>query len=105
MFLVCGLAVRGFGGLDQSFFPPATRPQFMVDTFLPSGTHIGDTEAFAETIERFIRSQPGITHVSSCVGSGGLRFLLVYTPEKENPAFVQFLVDVDDERRIDGLIT
>jgi multidrug efflux pump subunit AcrB len=101
LFLV---ALRGFRRLDQSFFPPATRPQFMVDTFLPAGTHIRDTEAFAESVERFIRSQPGVSHVSSFVGSGGLRFLLVYTPENENPAFVQFLVDVDDERKIDGLI-
>src|SRR5215472_2474824 len=42
------LALRGFRSLDQSFFPPATRPQFKVDTFLPAGTHIRDTEAFAE---------------------------------------------------------
>lgn len=102
--LLFGLALRGFRGLDQSFFPPATRPQFMVDTFLPAGTHILDTEAFAGSVERFIRRQPGVTHVSSFVGSGGLRFLLVYTPEKENPAFVQFLVDVDDQSKIDGLI-
>jgi multidrug efflux pump subunit AcrB len=96
------VALRGFRALDQSFFPPATRPQFMVDTFLPAGTHIRETEAFAETVERFIRRQPGVTHVSSFVGSGGLRFLLVYSPEKENPAFVQFLVDVDDDTKIDG---
>src|SRR5262249_16725123 len=47
---------------------------------------------------------PGVTHVSSFVGSGGLRFLLVYSPESENRAYVQFLVDVDDYRKIDGLI-
>ena len=76
----------------------------MVDTFLPAGTDIRNTEAFAETLERFIRNQPGVTHISSFVGSGGLRFLLVYTPEKENPTFVQFLVDVDDDGKIDGLI-
>jgi multidrug efflux pump subunit AcrB len=98
------VALRGFRGLDQSFFPPATRPQFMVDTFLPAGTHIRDTEAFSESLEQFIRSQPGVTHVSSFIGGGGLRFLLVYTPEKENPAFVQFLVDVADEKKIDGLL-
>lgn len=40
------LALYGFTKIDQSFFPPATRPQFMVDTFLPAGTHIRDTEAF-----------------------------------------------------------
>jgi multidrug efflux pump subunit AcrB len=97
-------ALRAFRGLDQSFFPPATRPQFMVDNFLPAGTHIQDSEAFAESVERFIRSQSGVTHVSSFVGGGGLRFLLVYSPEMENPAYVQFLVDVDDQRKIDGLI-
>jgi multidrug efflux pump subunit AcrB len=102
--VIFAVALRGFRSLDQSFFPPATRPQFMVDTFLPAGTDIRDTEAFAEAIERFTRSQPGVAHISSFVGSGGLRFLLVYTPEKENPAFVQFLVAVDDERKIDGLI-
>src|SRR6516162_2256696 len=46
------VALRGFRRLDQSFFPPATRPQFLVDTFLPAGTHIRDTEAFAESAER-----------------------------------------------------
>lgn len=97
-------ALREFRRLDQSFFPPATRPQFMVDSFLPAGTHIHETEAFAEAVERFIRNQPGATHVTSFVGGGGLRFLLVYSPEMENPAYVQFLVDVDDQRKIDGLL-
>ena len=86
----------------RAFFPPATRPQFMVDVFLPAGTHIRETEAFAETVEKYIQAQPGVTHVTSFIGGGGLRFLLVYSPEKENRAFVQFLVDVDDPSKIDG---
>jgi multidrug efflux pump subunit AcrB len=97
-------AVHGFRKVDQSFFPPATRPQFMVDVFLPAGTHIRETEAFAEGVEGFIKAQPGVTHVTSFVGGGGLRFLLVYSPESENRAYVQFLVDVDDHRKIDGLL-
>jgi multidrug efflux pump subunit AcrB len=98
------LALYGFTKVKQSFFPPATRPQFMVDVHLPAGTHIRETEAFAENVEGFIKGQPGVTHVTSFVGSGGLRFLLVYSPETENPAYVQFLVDVDDHRKIDGLL-
>jgi multidrug efflux pump subunit AcrB len=97
-------ALYGFTKANQSFFPPATRPQFMVDVFLPAGTHIRDTEAFAGDVQRFIQAQPGVTHVTSFIGGGGLRFLLVYSPEKENRAFVQFLVDVDDWRKIDGLL-
>jgi multidrug efflux pump subunit AcrB len=98
-------AVFGFRKVDQSFFPPATRPQFMVDVFLPAGTHIRQTEAVAGDIQRYIQSQPHVTHVTSFVGGGGLRFLLVYSPENENPAYVQFLVDVDDSRKIQGLVT
>ena len=97
-------ALYGFRKVDQSFFPPATRPQFMVDVFLPAGTHIRESEAFASAIQQYIQIQPGVTHVATFIGGGGLRFLLVYSPESENQAFVQFLVEVDDPRKIDGLI-
>lgn len=97
-------ALYGFTKVDQSFFPPATRPQFMVDTFLPSATHIRDSEAFASVVQQYIQALPGVTHVTSFIGGGGLRFMLVYSPEGENRAFVQFLVDVDDWTKIDGLI-
>jgi multidrug efflux pump subunit AcrB len=98
------LSLYGFTKVKQSFFPPATRPQFMVDVFLPSGTHIRETEAFAGSVQRYIQGQPGVTHVTSFIGGGGLRFLLVYSPEMENRAFVQFLVDVDDWKKADALI-
>jgi len=97
-------SLYGFTKVDQNFFPPATRPQFMVDVFLPSATHLRETEAFTEKIEEFVRTQPGVQHVSSFIGGGGLRFLLVYSPEGENRAFVQLLVQVDDATKIDGLI-
>jgi multidrug efflux pump subunit AcrB len=98
------LALYGFTKVNQSFFPPATRPQFMVDVFLPAGTHVRESESFAGDVQQFIQGQPGVTHVASFIGGGGLRFLLVYSPEKENQAFVQFLVDVDDWKKIDGLM-
>jgi len=98
------VSIYGFGKVDQSFFPPATRPQFMVDVFLPSATHIRQTDSFAGEIQRFIQTQPGVTHVTSFIGGGGLRFLLVYSPENENRAYVQFLVDVDDPSKIQGLV-
>jgi multidrug efflux pump subunit AcrB len=97
-------AIYGFGRVEQNFFPPATRPQFMVDAFLPAGTHIDESAAFARSVGGFIKEQPGVKNVTSFVGSGGLRFLLVYSPERPNTAFVQFLVSVDDPSKIDGLI-
>src|SRR5262249_10261602 len=97
-------ALYGFTKANQSFFPPATRPQFMVDVFLPAGTHTRESEVFAEAVGRHIQAQPGVTHITSFIGGGGLRFLLVYSQEKENRAFVQFLIDVDDWKKSEGLI-
>lgn len=100
-----GAAVYGFGHVKQNFFPPATRPQFLVDAFLPAGTHIRDSEKFAAEVEKYLKTQNGVQHVSSFVGSGGLRFLLVYSPESQNSAYVQFLVNVDDENKIAQLVS
>src|SRR5262249_15684167 len=65
---------------------------------------IRETEAFASEVQQYIQAKPGVTHVTSFIGGGGLRFLLVYSPERENRAFAQFLVDVVDWRKIDGLV-
>ncbi len=97
-------ALYGFGKVPQNFFPPATRPQFLVDAFLPAGSHIHDSEAFAQQVEQFVSAQPGVKHVSSFIGGGALRFLLVYSPERENRAFVQFLIEVDDQQVMDDLL-
>jgi multidrug efflux pump subunit AcrB len=99
-----GAALWGFGYVDQSFFPPSTRPQMLVDFWLPQGTHISETERQSEKLENYLLEREGVTHATSLLGKGGLRFLLTYTPEKLNSAYAQFLVDVDDYTRIDGLI-
>ena len=98
-------AVFGFGFVKQSFFPPSTRPQFMVDLWLPQGTHIDQTEARAKELEAGVRKMEGVTHISSLIGKGGLRFLLTYSPERSNSAYAQLLVDVEDAAHVDKLIT
>ena len=94
----------GFGFVEQSFFPPSTRPQFMVDLWLPQGTHIDQTTTVIESIENHIIKQEGVTHVTSLVGKGGMRFLLTYSPEKTNSAYAQLLVDVEDSEYLDALL-
>ena len=94
-------SVLGFGNLKQSFFPDSTRPQFMVDYWLPQGTRIERTEADVKTIEEYVRGLEGVTHVTSIVGQGAPRFLLTYTPEKQNSAYAQLLVDVVNRNDVD----
>ena len=94
----------GFGYVDRSFFPPSTRPQFMVDLWLPQGTHIDETTATVTSVEEYLQGLDGVTHISSLIGKGGLRFLLTYTPEKLNSAYAQLLVDVESSELLDTLV-
>ncbi|MCP5060034.1 MAG: efflux RND transporter permease subunit [bacterium] len=101
------VSLYGFGFVDRSFFPDSTRPQFMLDFWMPQGTHIDTTNQAVTGVEQYLLEQEKITHVSSLVGAGGMRFLLTYAPEKTNSSYAQFLVDVapEDYTAIPGLIT
>jgi multidrug efflux pump subunit AcrB len=93
-------AIYGFGFVESSFFPPSTRPQFTVDVWLPQGTQITETERQVGEIEQYLLELPGVTHTTSVVGQGALRFLLTYTPEKLNSGYAQILVDVEEQSMI-----
>jgi multidrug efflux pump subunit AcrB len=77
---VFAASLFGFGYVEQSFFPNSTRPQMMVDYWLPQGTHIRDTESDVKEIESWLLEQEGVTNVASSIGAGTLRFLLTYKP-------------------------
>ena len=98
------VSMWGFRYVDQSFFPDSTRPQFMLDFWLPEGTHIDETLAQVEEVEKYLGELQGVTHVTSVVGAGALRFILTYAPEKASSAYAQFLVDVEDYSLVPELI-
>ncbi len=103
VLVVFGSALYGFGQVSQSFFPNSTRPQIMVDYWLPQGTSIERSNADAAKVEEYLLGLEGVAHVGTIVGQGAPRFLLTYTPEKANTAYTQFLVELDDATYIDLL--
>ncbi|MHC5010208.1 MAG: efflux RND transporter permease subunit [Planctomycetota bacterium] len=96
--------VRGFGAVEQSFFPDSTTPQFTVDFWTTQGTHIRETEERIEAVEAYVMGLDGVENVAATVGGGSLRFLLTYAPEEPNSAYGQLIVEVDDFRRIPEVI-
>ncbi|CUJ83282.1 Multidrug transporter MdtB [Ruegeria denitrificans] len=96
-------AIAGFALVPPGFFPNSTRAQFVVDYFLPEGTDIEQTSQDMREIEAHLLTLPGVTSTNLSVGSGHLRFMLVYVSEDQNPAYGQILVDVEDYRQIDAL--
>lgn len=94
-------SVYGFGFVKQSFFPNSTTPMFYVDYWRAQGTDIRTTTQDIQTIEKHVRTIPGVESVASLIGQGAQRFLLVYEPEKPNSSYAQLLVCVSDYRDIE----
>lgn len=97
-------AMWGFQFVKAGFFPSSTTPQLVVDYWLPEGTDVSVTREDVISIEPFLRELEGVSDVHSLIGAGGLRYMLVYSPESENSAYGQFLVKTDSYDAISGLI-
>ncbi|MBO1518952.1 efflux RND transporter permease subunit [Oceanisphaera pacifica] len=97
-------AIFGFGWVQPGFMPESARPQFVVDMYLPQGSDIKETAAELAEMADYVEQQEGVTHVTSFVGQGGLRFMLTYSPEDPNSSYGQLLVDVDDPTIIAQLV-
>ncbi|WP_299374335.1 efflux RND transporter permease subunit [uncultured Tateyamaria sp.] len=96
-------AIAMFSMVPAGFFPTSTREQFVIDYFLPQGSDIAQTEADVLEIAEHVRTLEGVTGTNTAVGSGHLRFMLIYESENQNAAYGQILVDVEEFRQIDGL--
>ncbi len=74
--LVFALGIFGFKFIEKQFFPDSSRPELMVEMWLPEGTAFGATEKQAKKFETFLRQQAGIESVTTYVGTGSPRFYL-----------------------------
>ena len=94
----------GFTKVKQNFFPESTRPQFMVHVWMPEGSSIRATEQRTSALAEAVGKLEGVTGVTAMTGTGGMRFLLTYTPENSDDAYGVLFVDVDDFHKIPDLI-
>lgn len=99
-----GASLWAFKFVPAGFFPASTTPQIVVDYWLPQGTDITRTHGDVEGIEAYVSSLDGVEAVQATIGSGGIRYMLIYPPESPNPSYGQLLIRVDDYRSIDRLV-
>ena len=97
-------SLYGFTQVKQNFFPDSTRPQFMLHVWMPEGSSIHATEKRMNALSEAVGKLDGVKNITSMTGSGGLRFILTYSPENNDSAYGILFVDVDDYRRIPDLI-
>jgi multidrug efflux pump subunit AcrB len=104
LVLLLAGAVLAFSRVESSFFPNSTRPQIMCDVWLPVGTRIDESLKITNEMQEYIRTIPGVKHVSTTAGQGAPRFLLTYSPERFDTAYSLFLIDVEDHTHIDTVL-
>jgi multidrug efflux pump len=70
------LGVFGMGKVQQQFFPDSSRPEVLVDLWLPEGSTIQASDEVARRFEKRIAQEPELASVTAWVGSGVPRFYL-----------------------------
>ena len=73
---IFALGVAGMGRVQQQFFPDSSRPELMVELWLPEGSAIHATDEVVHRFEARMMAEPGVEHVTTWIGSGVPRFYL-----------------------------
>ncbi|WAC72797.1 efflux RND transporter permease subunit [Roseateles sp. SL47] len=74
--LIFVLGLAGMGKVQQQFFPDSSRPEILVDLWLPEGATIDESHAVAKRFEARMMKDPLVSSITTWVGSGVPRFYL-----------------------------
>jgi multidrug efflux pump len=74
--LTFALGIVGMGRVQQQFFPDSSRPEILVDLWLPEGSTIQQSDELAKRFDARLLKEPGVASVTTWVGSGVPRFYL-----------------------------
>ena len=94
----------GFTHVRQIFFPPASRPQFLVEYWRPEGVQTKSVASDIAEIEKHLMREKKIVSVTSFCGEGVPRFYLPLLPCDPNQSFAQLLINIDDSKNLDELM-
>ena len=70
------LGIVGMGRVQQQFFPDSSRPEVLVDLWLPEGSTVQQSYAIAQRFEARLMQEKGVDSVTTWIGSGVPRFYL-----------------------------
>ena len=70
------LGVAGMGKVQQQFFPDSSRPELLVDLWLPEGSTVQQSDEVSRRFEARMMKEPGVATVTAWIGSGVPRFYL-----------------------------
>ncbi|MDX1206736.1 AcrB/AcrD/AcrF family protein [Sinorhizobium medicae] len=94
----------GFQFIPKNFFPQSSRPEILVDLWLPEGTSIKEVEKQAKALEQRLMDDKDKRFIAIYIGEGAPRFFLPLDQQLRNPNFAQLLVMAKDEPARERLI-
>jgi multidrug efflux pump len=93
-----------FQFIPQNFFPQSSRPEILVDMWLPEGTSIKEVENQAKALEARMIGDPDKKFIATYIGEGAPRFFLPLDQQLRNPNYAQLLIMANDEPARERLI-
>jgi multidrug efflux pump subunit AcrB len=93
-----------FQFIPKNFFPQSSRPEILVDLWLPEGTSIKEVEKQAKALEERMMDDEDKRFIATYIGEGAPRFFLPLDQQLRNPNFAQLLVMAKDEEARERLI-
>ena len=75
-FAVLVASAASFAFIPKQFFPTSTRPEILVDLWLPEGSSFKETENEAKRLEQRLLLDPDLAYVVNFIGEGAPRFYL-----------------------------
>ncbi|MEM9488093.1 MAG: efflux RND transporter permease subunit [Myxococcota bacterium] len=91
-------------GLSLSFFPGADRNQFVVEVILAEGSHLDETAAAAQQIERAMIAHPAVSQVSSFIGRSAPSFYYNVPNRPRSPHFANLVIETERRGDIPAVI-
>src|SRR4029079_7181400 len=82
--------------IPRQFFPSSDRPELLVDISLPQNASIYASETAAGKFDTFLKGDPDVSHWSTYVGRGAIRFYLPLNVQLANDFFSQAVIVAKD---------
>jgi multidrug efflux pump len=108
---VVSLALFGVA-VQKQFFPASSRPELLVDIWLPQTASLKASGAEAQRVEALLEKQPEVETFYTYVGNGSPRFYLPLDQQLFSDNFAQIVVVAKDlesretlKSRLDGLFS
>ncbi len=98
------VSLWAFQFIPKNFFPQSSRPEILVDLWLPEGTSIKQVESEAKALEARMIDDADKRFIATYIGEGAPRFFLPLDQQLRNPNFAQLLVMANDEPARERLI-